>query len=176
MNTCHPAILASTALLFFTNSALSEGPDEVPKSITQTGVTIEYTPSNELSDDIARALNVSPRQTVKLMIRGVVTPKAWDDLSAIHVFINNPEATAKTNPNHPSFSHAIMLSHRDDSRTQTVVLDISPTLQRLRKAGSWKPHESIKITFAISPSSPEAMPPTLKVQFDDVLLSVPPRP
>ena len=91
------------------------------------------------------------RPPVTLSLRGVQVPEDWNFKNAIHVFVNQPDASANTSADESSFVFAFYLSPLDPEQPQNFGFDLGPALMRLKKDKKWKPSEAIRATFVVVP-------------------------
>ena len=164
MGTIRAAIVLVLAL-FLLGRAPVFGQEESSKK------TFEISPNAELWEKIQQVTKGDQKLTIRLTIEEVTPPK--DQSIALRVFLNKTTADGKTGLNdlHYAGSFTFFPASRD-KQTETVFMDLSPTLRRLSRQEKLRVGTPLQITLVSVSISPQNEGNPVKIQVKKVVLSV----
>jgi tyrosinase len=127
------------------------------RQVTEVGATLDVTRAVTVPLRLPGGLDVTAAATgdERVLVRAAVVPPD-DDSTYVRVFINAPEATARTDLDDPHyagsfgfFTHSSVDQHAHGP--QDFFIDVTDTLTELRARGLFTPGEDIDLTLVTVP-------------------------
>ena len=140
------------------------------KVITAAPGTFEVSLEEEASQRLERRLGSGSLGVVRLTVRGL-RPRAAKSLKGVGIFIEKPDANAGTPVDDPHYAGSFVLGLED---SQTMLLNVAPTLAQLWKSGELAGRKALRITFVPEPWDDGALPKEFALPFESLTLEVPP--
>lgn len=141
-----------------------------PKVITAAPSTFEVALEKEVPQRLELHLGRGSLDIARLVVRGL-RPRAAQSLKGIRIFIEKPDAHADTAVDDPHYAGSFVLGLED---SQTMLLNVAPTLTRLWQSGNLAGRKALRITFVPEPwDYADALPEEFALTFESLTLEVP---
>ena len=143
------------------------------KAITAAPSTFEVALEEEARQRLERHLGRGSLDVARLTVRDL-RPRAAQSLKGVRIFIEKPDADAGTPVDDPHYAGSFVLGLED---TQTLLLNVAPTLARLWQSGDLSGRKALRVTFVPEPwDFAAALPEDFALPFESVTLEVPAEP
>lgn len=153
----------------------SEGDPVTTNVITAAPSTFKVTMEDEVRQHLVLHLARSSLDVARLVI-GNLRSRAARDLKGVRFFIEKPDADASTPVDDPHYAGNFVLGFE---ASQSMLLNIAPTLSRLWQSGALAPkglaeRKALRITFVPEPwDFATALPKDFALPFESLTLEVP---
>lgn len=140
--------------------------------------TFEVAVDNETRARIEQRLARGSLDVVRLVIHNL-RPQSSKALKGVRVFIEKPDAGARTPTADPHSAAAFVLGLQSP---ETMLFNVAPTISRLRRSGELKAadlsrRKTLRVTFVPETwESGPALPKDFALSFDGLTLEVPEEP
>jgi hypothetical protein len=104
---------------------------------------------------IAQAINLYPKSTVRLTLGGVTPPVDRKAILGFKVFLNKPDATTATPLDDPHYVKSVEFAPTRDGTPQAFAFDIVRTLVALKKSDQLDildPEKPLNVTIVANPA------------------------
>jgi hypothetical protein len=150
--------------------AAGEGDPVATKVITTAPGTFEVELGQEVRQRLELRLGRGSLDVARLTVRNL-RPRAAQALKGVGVFIEKPDADARTPVADPHYAGSFVLGFEDP---QTMMLNVAPTLTRLWKSGALTGRKALRITFVPEPwDFAKTLPKEFALPFESLTLEVP---
>jgi hypothetical protein len=163
---------ADTASSVQTTGAEAGGEDDpvAAKVITAAPSTFEVALEEEVPQRLELHLGRGSLDIARLVVRDL-RPRAAQSLKGVRIFIEKPDAHAGTPVDDPHYAGSFVLGLED---SQTMLLNVAPTLARLWRSGDLAGRKALRITFVPEPwDFADALPEEFALSFESLTLEVP---
>jgi hypothetical protein len=109
----------------------------------------------QVRSQIAEAIKLYPKATVRLTLGGVTPPAERKSIHGFKVFLNKPDATAVTPLDDPHYVTSKEFAPTTDDTPQAFAFDILKTLVAIKKSEQLDildPEKALKVTIVASPA------------------------
>jgi len=152
-----------------------EGGSMTTSVITAAPVTFKVALADDVRQSLERELAGGSLEVARLVIRNL-HPRSAKALKGVRIFIEKPDANLSTPVGDPHYAGNFVLGLE---ASQTMLLNIAPTLSKLRQAGDLTPKllaekKALRITFV--PEAWEETPALAKdfaLSFESLTVEVP---
>lgn len=143
------------------------------KAITAAPSTFEVALEQEARQRLELHLGRGSLDVARLTVRDL-RPRAAKSLKGVRIFIEKPDADARTPVDDPHYAGSFVLGLED---TQTLLLNVAPTLAKLWQSGDLAGRNALRITFVPEPwDYAAALPEDFALPFASLALEVPAEP
>lgn len=151
----------------------SEGDPMAKKVITAAPRTFEVALEEEASQRLELRLGRGSLDVARLTVLNLRAQSA-KALKGVRIFIEKPDADAGTPVEDPHYAGSFVLGLED---SQTMLLNVAPTLNRLWQSGDLAGRKTLRITFVPEPwDFAAALPEGFALPFESLTLEVPAEP
>jgi hypothetical protein len=141
--------------------------------ITAAPNTFEVALEEEARQRLELHLGRGSLDVARLAVRNL-RPRAAHALKGVRIFIEKPDADARTPVDDPHYAGSFVLGLED---SQTMLLNVAPTLARLWQSGDLAGRKALRITFVPEPwDFAAALPENFALPFEGLTLEVPAEP
>lgn len=150
-----------------------EGDPVATRAITGAPSTFEVALEEEARQRLEFHLGRGSLDVARLTVRDL-RPRAAQSLKGVRIFIEKPDADAGTPVDDPHYAGSFVLGLED---TQTMLLNVAPTLARLWQSGDLAGQKALRITFVPEPwDFAAALSEDFALPFESMTLEVPAEP
>lgn len=150
-----------------------EGDPVAMKTVTAAPSTFEVALEEEARQRLELHLGRGSLDVARLTVRDL-RPRAAQALKGVRIFIEKPDADVDTPVEDPHYAGSFVLGLED---SQTLLLNVAPTLTKLRQSGDLAGRKTLRITFVPEPwDYVAALPEDFALPFESLTLEVPAEP
>ena len=154
-------------------TAGAEAGGEDDPMTTQAIIAAPSTFEVALEEEARQRLGRGSLDVARLTVRDL-RPRAAKSLKGVRIFIEKPDADTGTPVDDPHYAGSFVLGLED---TQTLLLNVAPTLAKLWQSGDLAGRNALRITFVPEPwDYAGALPEDFALPFASLALEVPAEP